>query len=807
MSSVRKSLFHGIHATTAAARRLLLGGSILVLGILAVITSFAPAELAAAILGVLMIVCGALQAVHALTLSNPRVLHSTLFGSAMSILAGLLLLAWGNLVFAALALLLGASWMIDGCVKLIAAVRGDRASARSALLFDAAVNLLVGCSIALRWPVSGAWAVYLAIGIRLLTTGWTILLARDAAESLAQPDMPTRHPDRHLNLEPHPLIAQFHNEIEADEQQRWRIDRYWVITLLLTFLAIHIGRMEAEWSLVGLASPAIAVIGDAFFALILAYFVIVPLRLVFRFLTRPLERAVWQRSIGRENAARASGMLDRPLRRWMKRRMRFDLHLEWARRSPAAALRRGLQMGMPLTAVIIAFAPLLGVSWYFDTETWATGAWERWAAHRTDTWREEMVRAVIEQATPKGLPTDNLFLVDPGIPPGQDFSFIVIGDTGEGDASQHALRDQFLALGARDDMRFLVLSSDVIYPQGAMKDYEAKFYQPFKGWTRPIYAIPGNHDWYDALDAFTANFFEPDAARTAMRARREADHRLSTTTESRIEDMIAQAARLRSQYRVPTGRQRAPFFEIQTDRFALLAVDTGILRSLDRLQWQWLRTAAQRSRGKFRMVIVGHPFYAGGHDNSHLDEDFAALHQFLRDESVEITMGGDTHDFEFYRERYTSAAGPRTMLHFVNGGGGAYISIGTALDWPRQPPVTDCAFYSRTDAVVAKLSSEIPRWKRPVWWWIRRLNAWPSSPEMLAPAFASNRAPFFQSFVEVRVELSTGVVRLRPYTADGRMQWRDLQVVGQVMPAGTNAADPVEFTLPLTGIPSTGVGD
>ena len=52
-----------------------------------------------------------------------------------------------------------------------------------------------------------------------------------------------------------------------------------------------------------------------------------------------------------------------------------------------------------------------------------------------------------------------------------------------------------------------------------MKDYEPKFYLPFKGFKKPIYAIPGNHDWFDALDGFTANFFEPAAARAAMDAR------------------------------------------------------------------------------------------------------------------------------------------------------------------------------------------------------------------------------------------------------------------------------------------------
>ena len=94
-----------------------------------------------------------------------------------------------------------------------------------------------------------------------------------------------------------------------------------------------------------------------------------------------------------------------------------------------------------------------------------------------------------------------------------DFSFVVIGDTGEGDASQHVLRDQLLSVANQPDVRFVVMSSDVVYPTGAMKDYEAKFWLPFKGITRPVYAIPGNHDWYDALEAFAATFLEPDAAR------------------------------------------------------------------------------------------------------------------------------------------------------------------------------------------------------------------------------------------------------------------------------------------------------
>ena len=104
-----------------------------------------------------------------------------------------------------------------------------------------------------------------------------------------------------------------------------------------------------------------------------------------------------------------------------------------------------------------------------------------------------MVTAVLSQNGGAATPT-TFSVAPPGIDAG-DFSFVVIGDTGEGDASQHVLRDQLLAVAGKEDVRFVVVSSDVIYPSGEMKDYEAKFWLPFKGISKPVYAVPGNHDW------------------------------------------------------------------------------------------------------------------------------------------------------------------------------------------------------------------------------------------------------------------------------------------------------------------------
>ena len=225
------------------------------------------------------------------------------------------------------------------------------------------------------------------------------------------------------------------------------------------------------------------------------------------------------------------------------------------------------------------------MSWYFDTENWAAGMWNSWAESRTDTWRAAMVRAVLadDQIRKEPLP----FVVrPPGVDDPGDFSFIVIGDTGEGDASQHILRDQLLSVANHPDVRFVVISSDVVYPVGSMNDYEAKFWLPFKGVTKPVYAIPGNHDWYDALEAFAATFLDARSAHLAMRARVESDLRFTSTTDERIAQLIGHAGWLRKDTEVPTGFQRAPFFEIQTADFALICVDTGVIKKVDPERWR-----------------------------------------------------------------------------------------------------------------------------------------------------------------------------------------------------------------------------
>jgi hypothetical protein len=99
--------------------------------------------------------------------------------------------------------------------------------------------------------------------------------------------------------------------------------------------------------------------------------------------------------------------------------------------------------------------------------------------------------------------------------------------------------------------------------------------------------------------------------------------------------------------------------------------------------------------------------------------------------------------------------------------------------------------------VVEKIEAATPRWKWPAWWWTKRWGAWPFSAEWVSAAFDVNTAPFYQSFVEVRVEPSRGRLRLIPHGVRGRLPWSDLEASAGTIPAPAGRDSLVEWVVDL----------
>src|SRR5215467_6408550 len=785
-------------------RKRVAGALLMALGAFALATPVAVGRWSLAILGIPLIALSVAEAYAAFT-SPQRADASAYLPCLLALLAGNLLLLSSALVVSGLLILLVAILLIDGFGKILAVWRKPQAPRVPAI-----VNGLVdfGCA-AVLWHLSRIIgterAIGIVIGVYIAAAGWRMLMAPvEATTPAAAAGALRTHPDHELGLAPNETFARLRAEADAASQTVRATDLMWMTTLAVVFLAIHAGRMPISDSLLGISSPFVATAGDVLMTVVLATLLILPARLLWRRLTRPVERVAWSLRLGaKAGTAPMNRAADWLIGRWLESRFGFAMRLREGRTSLAAALILVLRLGLPVTAFFVAFNPIWGFTWYFNTESWATGVYQKMTQLRVDPWRFKMIDAVTRVYGGDG---DGLFRVDPrGLQGGGDFSFLVIGDPGEGDASQYSLVSRYLELGGRDDVKFLVVSSDVIYPAGSIEDYENNFYLPFQGFAKPIYAIPGNHDWYDALEAFNANFLEPKAARAAIEARVEADLGLTSTNTRRIDKLMTEAGRLRRLYGIDVGKQRGPYFELQTEDFALLAMITGILRTVDKRQWERIERALGRSQGIFTIAIVGHPRFPGGRDTAQADEadndsesakSFAALYRLLEDHDVRIAMAGDTHDFEYYAARTSREGAMQVMHHFVNGGG-AYLSIGTALDFPKHPATPDWAFYPRTDQLRAKMDAEMPVWKQPFWYWIKWFNAWPINVETLSGLFDFNHAPFFQSFVEVRVERSRRRLVLALIGVQGPLHWRDLEIGGTVIPSGTGPEDPVEFVVQM----------
>src|SRR6185437_12711537 len=132
---------------------------------------------------------------------------------------------------------------------------------------------------------------------------------------------------------------------------------------------------------------------------------------------------------------------------------------------------------------------------------------------------------------PRGYPTMNLASVVGSNPPGyvsnssgESIAFDIIGDSGA--TSERALNayevkvtDLISRDAANSPPAFLYHVGDVVYFYGEENYYYSQFYEPFKAYPAPIFAIPGNHDGItyndkmNSLEPFQQAFCDQDGPR------------------------------------------------------------------------------------------------------------------------------------------------------------------------------------------------------------------------------------------------------------------------------------------------------
>ncbi|MGV9306755.1 MULTISPECIES: metallophosphoesterase family protein [unclassified Nonomuraea] len=272
----------------------------------------------------------------------------------------------------------------------------------------------------------------------------------------------------------------------------------------------------------------------------------------------------------------------------------------------------------------------------------------------------EVRRRWVEAQRRRGVDAD--LRIRPGL--GKRFGFLLLGDPGEGDASQYAVVPGMLEVGR--DTSFAVIASDVIYPTGAGNEYPNKFFRPYKDYPAPVYAVPGNHDWYDGLGGFMRVFC--DAPPLKPRPDRGPRGLLWRKPEPIDEAALAAARRLRG---APEQQalQPASYWAIESESLLIVGIDTGIRGLIDKDQVAWLRRTSLDPRPK--ILVTGKPIYTRNVYKPSPLEGGGTIDDIVRDPAHRYVaaIGGDVHNYQ----RYPVRVGDRVIQYVVAGGSGAFM--------------------------------------------------------------------------------------------------------------------------------------
>jgi hypothetical protein len=252
-------------------------------------------------------------------------------------------------------------------------------------------------------------------------------------------------------------------------------------------------------------------------------------------------------------------------------------------------------------------------------------------------------------------------------------SFVLAGDTGEGDMSQYVTVPLLDRLSEQTD--FMAIASDVIYPAGGAENYVQNFYDVYDGYRRPIYAVPGNHDWYDGLSGFMFHLCGVETVPPAPRVQPFSRAALRALLWHRPpRPSAAQVAALRARRDArPASGQPAPYWLLDTGPLQLVGIDTGITGELDRDQAAWLRRVSAASP-KPKILITGKPLYVDGRRRAGAieGEPQRSVDEVVRDpaHNYVAAVGGDIHNYQRYP---VDVGGGRVVQYLVSGGGGAFM--------------------------------------------------------------------------------------------------------------------------------------
>jgi uncharacterized membrane protein HdeD (DUF308 family) len=144
-------------------------------GLMAIGSPYVATSKSVAIIGVLLLVVGVTEVIHAVMVRNLKSFSMHLLSATVYLIFGVFLLEGPVQAVAILTLLLAASFFVGGVLRIVFSLL-ERFPAWPWVMLQGIVDLLLGVLIWRGWPESSLWVIGLFIGIDLLFHGWSWII-------------------------------------------------------------------------------------------------------------------------------------------------------------------------------------------------------------------------------------------------------------------------------------------------------------------------------------------------------------------------------------------------------------------------------------------------------------------------------------------------------------------------------------------------------------------------------------------------------------------------------------------------------
>lgn len=152
-----------------------MGLLLIIVGLVAISSSFVATLASVKVFGILLLIAGGIEVVHAVMIRNMRGFALHLLAAAIYLVVGLFMLEDPIQAATVITLIIAAYFIVGGVLRIIFSF-AVRFPGWIWVVVNGVVNLVLGMMIWNRWPESSLWVIGLFIGIDLLFHGWSSVI-------------------------------------------------------------------------------------------------------------------------------------------------------------------------------------------------------------------------------------------------------------------------------------------------------------------------------------------------------------------------------------------------------------------------------------------------------------------------------------------------------------------------------------------------------------------------------------------------------------------------------------------------------